>query len=202
MTVWPRIDPSAQPSQLQPADLWMKHKHFSMWNVYNAQCFQSNPELLPLISFKFRALRAFPAPHMFLNRTNANPRIFPSVIRKCFKNELFLSQDLNRKVCLLINEKKYFFFTRFEWNIDLKNRSKFRAYILQIILGALKHMTCHALLLKQKVKGSFRGNDIVNLVSEVIPENWDSLWWVSIWVGSSWSLWSSLYFSLVLRLAL
>lgn len=86
MTVWPRIDPLARPSQLQPADLWMKHKHFSMWNVYNAQCFQSNPELLPLISFKFRALRAFPAPHMFLNRTNANPRIFPSVIRTFLKN--------------------------------------------------------------------------------------------------------------------
>lgn len=62
------------------------NKHFSMWNVYNAQCFQSNPDLLPSISFKFRALRAFPAPDMFLNRTNANPRIFPSVIRKCLKN--------------------------------------------------------------------------------------------------------------------
>ena len=34
---------------------------------------------LPLISFMFIALSAFPAPDIFLNRTNPKPRIFPSI---------------------------------------------------------------------------------------------------------------------------
>lgn len=78
--------------------------------AWRAQRFSSSEELLPLISFMLRAFRAFPAPDMFLNRTNANPLIFPSVIRKSQSNKSFLNRGKSdHKTSTLINrsEKMY-----------------------------------------------------------------------------------------------
>lgn len=59
---------------------------------------------LPFISFKFIALSAFDASGTFLNRTNANPRIFPSM--KKHKNQPH-NESIHSKVWQYFNMLTY-----------------------------------------------------------------------------------------------
>lgn len=88
---------------------------------------------LPFISFKFIALSALEAWYTVLNMTNANPRIFPSIIKAQIKGAH------NRWQFIVHEYQRHgsYYFTRFQRDFCLQNCTVLWKNLLQIIFWTL-----------------------------------------------------------------